>query len=287
METRLNFKPDILWILMLIVPKALRRFTLLFIIIGTRAVVAVQGQSTDCLSLHPQVLSSACSAQCAGSAVRLDAGEGFAFYQWSNGAHTRSIIVSSAEASGLYSCGVSNDGLCFAKSNSVEVVIRPTVPKPPIVQADTLLVTAAAEHYVWYLNGHALEGHDESSLRIEQKGEYAVMSVNEYGCTSLSNTLRVDHTHSSGASRNRDARLRIYPNPTNGIISVQLESDFEGNIELSVVDMSGRPVFSSTWNQPRPLDVYHINLSENSSGSYMLIARDGVDVVQERIILQK
>ena len=66
---------------------------------------------------------------------------------------------------------------------------------------------------------------------------------------------------------NTEDALKIYPNPSNGLFTVRV-NQYSGNLQLQVVDINGRVVFSSkddNFNIERTIDLSHLQ-----SGMYLL-----------------
>ncbi len=246
----------------------------------------VEAQYIPCEDLHPVISSSACGPLCAGSSVVLDAGPGYASYRWSNGSTTQRIVLNSVEANGAYRCEVQTVDGCVAKTAELNVKIYDAPAQPYIVQKDTVLLATPAAHISWLRNKQLMNYDNQQSIVIHDSAEYQIIVSDEHGCSARSETVQAKAITVSGSTRGPDARLKIYPNPTRGLISVQLVSDYEGDISFSVVDIGGRERRAGTWTAPKALDVYQLDLSDLPDGSYILHARDGVDVVSATIILQ-
>ncbi len=71
--------------------------------------------------LVPVITSTSSTTFCKGGSVLLDAGAGYAWYAWSNGATTQTITVAT---SGSYSAMVGDAGGCSGTSASVSVVVH-------------------------------------------------------------------------------------------------------------------------------------------------------------------
>lgn len=80
--------------------------------------------------------------------------------------------------------------------------------------------------------------------------------------------------------------LRIYPNPSNGIININLEKDnsesFYSDYELRIINMLGKEVYSSDYKN-------QINVSNLNNGVYLIsiINKKTNQTKQEKIIIQK
>lgn len=76
--------------------------------------------------------------------------------------------------------------------------------------------------------------------------------------------------------------IKIYPNPSNGIVNVSIEN-YAGNITVDVYDMNGRKVFS---NSGEYLKVNTINLQGFQKGIYILNVQGDTLSYSEKIILK-
>ncbi|HNB81431.1 MAG TPA: hypothetical protein PLP14_04985, partial [Chitinophagaceae bacterium] len=138
---------------------------------------------------------------CNGQSVTLTASGGLV-YNWSNGAHTQSVVVSST---GTYSLNFTDSNSCVANSSVVTVTVNPT-PTVPVVSASgpldfcngssvTLTTNAGAGHY-WNT------GSTSGTITIYSSGAFIDTMVNGFGCKSWSapNLVNVHPTASITAS---------------------------------------------------------------------------------------
>ncbi len=248
--------------------------------------IQLNAQTRPCFDMQPKIFSNGCATSCAGSSVILDAGPGYSSYYWSNGERSQRIVVSSPEASAQYWCELSNEAGCRARTEPMMVRINPAPAKPYIVQQDSVLLATQAVHITWMRNKVVLPYQDQQSIVIHDSADYQIVVSDENGCTASSEVVQTKAVAPGQTTRGRDARLKVYPNPSAGNIAVQLISDYQGDISFTVTDLQGKEVYSGTWLQPKVLDVYHMDLSSLTDGAYMLQAHDGVDVVTATIIIQ-
>lgn len=76
--------------------------------------------------------------------------------------------------------------------------------------------------------------------------------------------------------------IKIYPNPTEGIIRIEIPADPENNEEIRIIvhDINGKIIM----NIPNDALVSEINLSNQSAGIYFLELRKGMKISQWKII---
>jgi hypothetical protein len=80
--------------------------------------------------------------------------------------------------------------------------------------------------------------------------------------------------------------LTLYPNPTNGMLSVQLNMPVSGNFQVRVFDVMGRTI--TTLAESNSLGgTYNVDLSQNANGVYFVeVITDGSSVTR-KVILDK
>ncbi|MBL0016834.1 MAG: HYR domain-containing protein [Bacteroidetes bacterium] len=131
----------------------------------------------------PVITASGPTTFCVGGSVTLDAGAGFASYNWSNGATTRTILVN---ATGNYTVTVTNGPGCPGiASRTVTVNPLPTVNitanNNGIIcfgNAVTLTATAGLSTYAWSGGGTAF------TKVVTTPGTYTVTVTNAFGCAN-------------------------------------------------------------------------------------------------------
>lgn len=135
----------------------------------------------------PPILVSREAAFCEGSQLLLDAGPGFATYNWSTSAQTPAITVDSG---GVYSVTVTAPGNGCTIIRDIMVTEEPE-PQPAILggpylcegTTDTLFGGAGFASYDWG------QGTADSFLLISQPGLYTLSVVSEAGCAGSSSIL--------------------------------------------------------------------------------------------------
>ena len=62
--------------------------------------------------------------------------------------------------------------------------------------------------------------------------------------------------------------IKLYPNPSDGIIHLELDEKFQGKVSISITDVTGRMVFNKEYNSVSEL--LSIDLEHLQSGNYIL-----------------
>lgn len=196
----------------------------------------------------------------------LDAGAGYAEYLWSTGETTHEILV---DNSGLYSVTVTNDGGCFVSdSTTITILEVPFVNlgEDITMQYDGVIVLSASGDYDF------LWSTDETSNSIVIHGSdlgYGyhniwVIATAENGC-SASDTNRVYVKFPVNASNLEKDILKMYPNPSNGMVYIEI-NDNEIYNEVQFINFIGQIVASKKLENPKE----EINLQHIEKGIYIV-----------------
>ena len=126
-------------------------------------------------------------AFCQGQNAQLSAPTGFTSYEWSNGATSQTISVSTA---GNFSVRVGNNlGYLSSWSTASSVIINPTPPAPTITAGSAttfcnggsvVLTSSSATGNVWS------NGATTQAITVTQGGSYTVQTTNASGCSATS-----------------------------------------------------------------------------------------------------
>ncbi len=80
--------------------------------------------------------------------------------------------------------------------------------------------------------------------------------------------------------------INVYPNPSNGKVFLDLETEASGEIELLVTDMQGKEIFKDTfYSTPSTKMQRNLNIDGQKSGIYLLkITSNGKSIVKKLIL---
>jgi PKD repeat protein len=244
---------------------------------GSGSVRVLETSSASCIgeatvnvtvqnSLKPGISASAGTSLCEGESTTLDAGSGYSSYIWSNGATSQSIIVTQ---SGNYSVTVTDAGGCSGSSDPVSVTVHP-LPQKPVVTANGMLVNVSnpiqSMNYQWLLNGTVIPGAAGNTFQAQVNGLYSVRATDQNGCTNESNPVTVIN---SGVDEfTAQHFLKIYPNPTNGVISVA--GNFKKGAGFILTTISGEEITAFKTSGSSERFIKTISITDYPAGVYLL-----------------
>jgi hypothetical protein len=225
---------------------------------------------------------------CQGTSLSIDAGPGYADYDWSTGASVQTITVSNA---GTYWVTVTSAEGCVA-DDTVSVSYYSTAVPTIDPDANGVLNCSndTAQSYQWYLNGDPIPNATNSYYCPLQSGNYYVVIVDNNGCELTSAIEEYTFSDDSPCATSIDEyglSLQVYPNPSTGQYTVSYSLDHQSQIQLSVIDLVGRQITDEV--QLNGLSGNQvIDISGEAEGVYILrIVKDGDRILQERLILVK
>jgi len=85
------------------------------------------------------------------------------------------------------------------------------------------------------------------------------------------------------SEKNAEAGLTIYPNPSNGLLTVESSMEMSGNVEMTIYNLLGKTVWQRI---EKNLIKKTIDLSHLQSGIYILNCRSSDKVIFKRFIIQ-
>ena len=225
----------------------------------------------------PSVTSSGPVEFCTGGDVILALPLGYAGFLWNNGSNYSQVTVTS---SGNYFAQVMNANGCIAYSDTVTVIVQPLPPTPSISYTanDTIMTSSEPVGNQWYFNGNIMQGETGQTIRPLNQGNYSVRIIDSNGCEGDMSTMQF--YNSIGLEENLADHIRLYPNPTQGRVTLEL-NQFEA-ASLKVIDATGRIVILSEGCTGE----CELDLSETGTGMYqiLLITKDGRQVVKSIIV---
>jgi Secretion system C-terminal sorting domain len=82
-------------------------------------------------------------------------------------------------------------------------------------------------------------------------------------------------------------KIKVYPNPTSGDITISYESDKGGNVHIKIVNLLGQLVVDKQVTVEKVQTFIPINLQEMTNGIYNIIIDSNGQIVKEKVIIAK
>jgi len=127
-------------------------------------------------------------------------------------------------------------------------------------------------------NGYTAITEDVNSLA---SGDYSVVITDANGCTASSDVMI---NSVIGLDELITDVISVYPNPSKGMFNVALNGVFNETFIVTVMDLSGRVVYSNSLENKT---LFAIDLSTASNGTYIVQLASDTKLVRKRIVVKK
>jgi hypothetical protein len=231
------------------------------------------------------IIAGGSTTICQGRSVTLTA-SGSNNYQWSTGATTASIVVSTA---GSYTVSGASIAGCSATSAATTVAVEPLPAAPTISQGPVgTLTSSAATSNQWYLNGTAIVGAIGATYMVPstaQNGRYTVVTTSSAGCVSPA-SAPATVTLTGVATALPLTKVQLVPNPAHGICTVHVPIEAGSTVSLLLLDALGRTVRSYPVATSAKASQQEINLTGVAAGVYALRLTVGGTTAVQRLVVE-
>jgi hypothetical protein len=244
-----------------------------YTIVGTSSLSGCSSMLTQMITVNPApsvFIYANNTAICSGQTTNLTALGGANSYTWSNGALTSAVAVSPVVNStysviGTNIFGCSSSAVQAITVNPLPIVGISTSAPINICKGETSTLTATGGvTYLWTSNTSAVVLLGSAvDVSPASTSIYTVTVTNANGCSAKA-TIVQNVSECLGLKTNSVNSAKVYPNPTAGEFTVELNNTSEKTVE--VVDVTGRIISSSTSSQ----EVVNVNISNLANGVYYL-----------------
>lgn len=178
------------------------------------------------------------------------------------------------------------DQMGCSVSGSIYITVLPQPLKPVISKVgSTTLTTGNFVTYQWYLDGVAISGAVSQNYSYIVGGNYQVMVTNNSGCDNYSDGVVIGKAKGGiGVEEEVFGNLDLYPNPSAGLITIDLNRTQTESISVSIVNAAGKQVFAQT-EQTTQEGKLRLDLSHLPNAAYIVHIRSGSQSVVKRVVL--
>ncbi|MBD3637101.1 MAG: T9SS type A sorting domain-containing protein [Crocinitomicaceae bacterium] len=254
---------------------------------GTNTTTGCESEANVTVSLNPlpNIDAGPDTSMCIGDSLQLMATGGVT-YIWDNASSLSSNIVadpwSYTNVDITYNVDAFDANGCFGE-DSVHITINPLPSAPVILEVGQWLISSYTSGNQWYFNGNPVVGGTNDSLdwvAQGQNGSYTLLYTDGNGCKKFSEVTNIIIIDDIGFNENSAFEVRLYPNPTNGNLNI----DVQENLDLLIVTSSNGQVVMTRRNLNAGVQI--LDFSELPSGMYVVQMVKGDQIVSRRIIKQ-
>ncbi len=221
----------------------------------------------------PVIAPSGTSILCPGESLWLSVVTPLCFgctVNWSNGATGESTSVS---APGVYTATVQdpNNPFCGDTQPSNAITIEVYPPFLPELQVTNLCDLAApiGSGYHWFVNGVLIPDATGQFWSAEVAGNYVVTMNNSEGCAGTSEPVFAEACMSSTHDMANILTAKLYPNPTQDQIFLDIQLVAAANVRLELFAADGRYLGQLFQREITPgRQILEIELPELPAGMY-------------------
>ncbi len=227
---------------------------------------------------------------CVGKTVTLTATQLGATYLWNTGAKTRAISVTQ---DGDYFCQITAaNAVCFSTTDTVKLRFRPL----PVVTLDSLKSVNPNLAPFALTGGLPLGGTYSGpgvtngifNPQVAGVGIHNIVYsfADSLGCANTA-TKPIEVSLAIGISQKSEIyAYQITPNPSKGIVNVELNSIDLRAMDLTVVDLTGKIVYRKSIDEKKKTHKLQIDLSNLAKGVYYFQLSNGDFTKTAKVVLQ-
>ena len=128
-------------------------------------------------------------------------------------------------------------------------------PKKPVIKkvVDSLKVPDIFTNYQWYKNGVLLTNENKYYIKFQGVGTYYCTALDSNGCATSSDPVLATGLQPFPVN----ASMNLYPNPSNGLFTLELKTRVTGNIYI--YDVSGKLLYiKALADKQASIDISHL-----------------------------
>lgn len=178
----------------------------------------------------------------------------------------------------LSNVGFYMDKITFPAHLQAEVISSDGRPLPSVWDQDTLWLMPGERYGVMLTP--SIETDDSIQVSYVNMNTYQSWDVEQVP-VSINGVIGIEPLETSGLS------VSVFPNPNEGLFSVELTTVPPGNLELELTDLYGKAVHQEDWSSPAQGSLHKLDLQHLAQGIYLLSVRAGAEQFQTKISISR
>ena len=167
---------------------------------------------------------------------------------------------------------------------TLNLTVNPLPGTPVITQSGNTLSSSAATGNQWWKDGAELMGETGSSLEIATSGNYSVTVTSDKGCSSPSATYNATYT-GIDSYETTGIRCNVYPNPNNGLFTVEVETNQSEIVQLELVAVDGKTIARKQLDNTYGKQTIQFGKENLPKGVYTLRLHSGAKTVNKKLVV--
>ena len=166
-----------------------------------------------------------------------------------------------------------NSATCgLSQKDTIMLTINGLPPVPTITESAGMLTSSATSGNQWFDTVGSIAGAVNQTLAPPASGKYTVEVTNSSGCksTSLPYTYTLITTGIEQSKILRGIALNVFPNPSQGKVTVAVESETLGEIEITLTTMEGKTLSKNSSELVLGQTLIPLDLTTASKGIYFV-----------------
>ncbi len=123
-----------------------------------------------------------------------------------------------------------------------------------------------------------------SSGTLASGGSFGSSETTNF-CVSGSNRETMEQESATISTEVAVAELNVYPNPTRELLNLNYEAAQEGEVQVQVIDLTGRSLQLLPWNVAKGKNTTQLDVSRLGSGTFMLVIIGKEKTLSQRFIV--